>query len=495
MKIRLLPKTNFWFARISCAALFVVMLLGSAVYKPANKGGVTGQHLNTDSLKQDFLLLYRLLTEVHPGSYMHCTPDELKHCYDSLYSTLSGNVTLNQFYEKTALLSARIKDGHTLVGKESVRKSVFLKKLLPFNVYAINNRFYVYKTGAKDFDSLIGKQLVSVNGKKIDAIVKRIKLSSSIEGTNESALTNCLQDFPLNYHLIDTSSRFTVEFSDTSNHITKMAIHGVAYKAFKLRTVKLVDPVSQEFIENKIAVLTLNTFSIEDLVYKEIDYKKYIDKFFSEVNDKEIQNLIIDVRGNGGGSPEFSSYLFSHLTDTTYYYFDYVGRKCKNPSEFKIACTTPDKLNDIDTVKLKKQDDLYIETEIKTKTKEKNYWWFDLQKGKKKCYKGQVYVLSNGGSFSTTGHFIALIKQYQRGQIYGECSQGSYYSNDAGLMFKLPYSGLEVRIPTAQFKMRLPGFVYDSKGICPDVEILKLPKDLKTGYDRQKDEVIRMISN
>ena len=103
-------------------------------------------------------------------------------------------------------------------------------------------------------------------------------------------------------------------------------------------------------------------------------------------------------------------------------------------------------------------------------------------------------MLINGGCFSTAGHFLALLKDNHIGKLYGECSQGSFYSNDGGHTFLLPYSKILLGIPTAQFKMRMPNFSYNSKGICPDIEILNKPVDFQTNYDRQLSFAIEKLA-
>lgn len=92
------------------------------------------------------------------------------------------------------------------------------------------------------------------------------------------------------------------------------------------------------------------------------------------------------------------------------------------------------------------------------------------QQNKSNYYKGNIRVLINGGCFSTTGHLLALMREYNIGKFYGEYSQGSNYSNSGGQAFVLPYTKTLVWIPTFQFKMRTSNFRSDPKGIKPDMD-------------------------
>lgn len=155
----------------------------------------------------------------------------------------------------------------------------------------------------------------------------------------------------------------------------------------------------------------------------------------------------------------------------------------------ETLCQYPNNIEEIVITETKRKNGLHCYTE----TNAEDYWWFEMQQNKSNYYKGNIKVLMNGGCFSTTGHLLALMREYKIGKFYGEYSQGSNYSNAGGQAFVLPYSKTLVWIPTSQYKMRTPNFQYDSKGIKPDIEVQIEPNDLKTGFDRQMDFVIKQI--
>ncbi|GAA4177039.1 MULTISPECIES: S41 family peptidase [Sphingobacterium] len=128
-----------------------------------------------------------------------------------------------------------------------------------------------------------------------------------------------------------------------------------------------------------------------------------------------------------------------------------------------------------------------------TETDSTDYWWFEQQQNKPNFYKGKISVLINGGYFSTTGHLLALMREYKIGKFYGEYTQGSNYSNAGGQAFVLPYSKSLVWMATFQYKMRTVHFINDPKGIKPDVRIQAQPNDLRTGFDRPMDFVIKLV--
>lgn len=433
-----------------------------------------------DSVIKDLSILYDLLNGIHPGQQLHCTKPAFDNCYDSLVKSITADISPFEYYSKAVFLISKIKDGHTSIDNSIIKKQFSNRPVFPFSIYKTAGGFCINCSGAKAYDNFIGTSILTINGKGIDEIAGKVEKWMSIEGTNETAVNFSLRDFPFYYAMMDTSTLFTIEYSDNGKTNTAV-LRGIEYKAYLQNTRKTVPPADQAFKDNHIGILTVNTFNAGDFEYYGINYKKYFDAFFREVAKRKITNLVIDVRGNSGGSAEVSNYLFSCLTNKPYYYFEYVGKKYSTAEKWKMYCTTPQYLVNPDSAHTKYHNNLYCETE----TGKKDYWWFEQQQGKKKCYTGNLITLIDGGCFSTTGHFAALLKQNNIGKLYGECTQGSYYSNDGTLVFQLPYSGFLIRIPTAQFKMRMPGFPYDPKGICPDVEIAKRPQDFKLQYDRQ----------
>ena len=441
--------------------------------------------LKKDSVIKDLNTLYFLLNEIHPEQFMHCSKTTFDYSYDSLKKSVNSDLTLTEYYCKIQFLVAKIKDSHTWADHSKLRTGIQNRPLFPFSIYNSGSNYVLSKCGIPEYDSLIGSTITKINGENINEIISKTIVFMSIEGKNTSALNSTLQYFPFYYYLIDTTSSFRVQLSDKNGVLKEINLYGTTFNKFVKRTRKVVEPIQKDFTSKNIAILTVNTFYIGDFEYKKIDYKKYIDDFFKQVHQNKTTNLIIDVRNNNGGSPEISNYLFSYLFNKPYYYFDYVGRKCKNTDSLKQFCSSPNDFMNVDTTKTVFRENLYCD--------KKGRWWNDQQKPKKRNFSGNLIVLLNGACASTTGHFLALLKENSVGRLVGECSHSSYYSNDASLMFKLPCSGLIVHIPTGQFKLKTSHFTYDPKGICPDIEILMQNEDFVKGYDRQFAEAIKLL--
>jgi C-terminal processing protease CtpA/Prc len=114
-----------------------------------------------------------------------------------------------------------------------------------------------------------------------------------------------------------------------------------------------------------------------------------------------------------------------------------------------------------------------------------------LKKPNPNRYKGKVYVLINGGSFSASSLLSSNLKGSGRAVFVGEETGGAYNGCVAGFMpvHKLPHSKLNLKFGIAQiqpfFKTEIIG-----RGIFPDIEVLPTIEDRLKGIDPEITRVL-----
>ncbi|MCE3076183.1 S41 family peptidase [Chryseobacterium gwangjuense] len=440
--------------------------------------------LKKDSITAEFTELYNLINIIHPGQYMFCSKKEFEQTYLNLKKSIKTDISPIEYYKITATLLAKIKDGHTTTDRNKIISQLKERLVFPFSIYKIKNNFYLDKSTLEN-KNYTGLQILKINGKNIASIVYDIQKYIHLEGHNESGLNFRFRNFPFYYFIYNPSENFEIEYVDSQNHHQKVEIKGLTYGDFNKNTNENIEHLTTEINSLNIGILKFHSF---ENGYNEADRKiaeRQLDVFFSKLDSLKIRNLVIDLRDNSGGAAEIANYLFSYLTSKPYNYFDYVGAKYRSVKDWKHYAQYPNNIEEINLNETNSINGLNCYTN--------GNWWFDKQFNKSNFYKGNISVLINGGCFSTTGHLLALLREYKIGKFYGEYSQGSNYSNAGGQAFILPYSKTVVWIPTFQYKMRTPNFQYDPNGIKPDVYVPIEPDDLKTKFDRQMGFVLKQI--
>jgi C-terminal processing protease CtpA/Prc len=106
-------------------------------------------------------------------------------------------------------------------------------------------------------------------------------------------------------------------------------------------------------------------------------------------------------------------------------------------------------------------------------------------------YKGALYVLINGNSFSASSVFSTNLKGTGRATFVGQETGGAYNGTVAGLFkpFRLPTSNVTIRMGLMQidapFKIDPDGY-----GVTPDVEINAATLE---DYQLDKDPAIEWV--
>jgi C-terminal processing protease CtpA/Prc len=218
-----------------------------------------------------------------------------------------------------------------------------------------------------------------------------------------------------------------------------------------------------------------------------MDVRKTFKDIFWQLNAKNIQNLVIDVRGNEGGIDKWGALLYSYLSDKPFRYYHKlrVAQKKKFSFEEHIAWK-PKEFGLYRRLIMKTGDGGYT-FPFKSTLKE--------QKPQKNPFKGQVYVLTDGYSFSVTSEFAAIAHHHQRATFIGRETGGGYYGNTSGffVVAVLPNTGIEITTPQWDYYMAVSGYPHQDRGVLPDYEVVPTIDDLLQKRDATMDFTLDLI--
>ncbi len=230
----------------------------------------------------------------------------------------------------------------------------------------------------------------------------------------------------------------------------------------------------------------MNSFGLDPQEFK----SKLID-LFKEIKKKKAENLVIDIRHNIGGYRINAINLYSFLTTTPFK---------QRVSESAIANVLPHEEYIIHTMSdyteffklyftsAKNEDGRWILTEDHAQAEMIPY---------KKTFKGKVYILIGGNTFSAASAFALSAKNSKDMVLIGEETGGGYYFHTAqySALYELPNSKIMVRMPFVKIdKYVLDNSVPKGSGILPDIEIPLTIRDLIDGKDSLLDYVVKRIN-
>jgi C-terminal processing protease CtpA/Prc len=242
--------------------------------------------------------------------------------------------------------------------------------------------------------------------------------------------------------------------------------------------------------DSAVAMMTIKGF-------KNGDYDTFYEESFKKIKAYNAKTLIIDLRNNSGGRMDEISNLHAYLSDSAFVFsdkYEVVNKTSLLKADyFKTGGIGLKVFKGIIApifysfmfFKVHKGDDgkfYYSSSQSK------------LKKIKDDAFKGKVYVLINGGSFSASSMISSNLKGSKRAYFVGEETGGAFNGTVAGIMPQktLPNSKIKARIGLMFIK---PHYKTDQngRGIFPDKEIIPTLEDRQKERDPELEWILKDI--
>ncbi len=399
-------------------------------------------------LQSDFKQFRSILEETHPALYDYTEKSVLDSLFESNYSSIQSDLAFSSFLMLMTEVISEVGCGHSSLWIPGDYWIVAPERLFPLRLSSAGEAFYVTGSFAESTgDSLsgdagkipMGSEIRSINGEAFEDIVAHLESLTSADGLNPAfRRAKVAQHFAVKYAMAyGFPEDFTITYQEPGMYLSEEAmLHGVS-KVQVDRGMKPHNELSmKELRQGQVALLTINTF----IYYDQVDmFRSFMDSVFQVIDQKGIDKLILDLRGNGGGDPFCSSYLWGYLQHEPEPYFeDHYGR--------------------YDT----------LANVIPQATRH---------------FKGDLYTLIDGLGFSTTGHFCGLLKYHQVGKFVGSETGATYTCTGNATYPALDETG--IMVGTARV-MRYTAAVKNMdprRGVIPDYPVESTQKDLINGRD------------
>ncbi|MFK7813687.1 MAG: S41 family peptidase [Maribacter sp.] len=463
-------------------------------------------------LLEDYELIRKIVLEVHPGTFRYNTAKEIESSLKELKSKFSKPLSYQEAYLAISKVTAQLKCDHTKAGFNNQDKIInsiihYQADKVPFTFRWIENEMIVTHNASKNELLKRGTKILSINTTPVSEIREQLLQYVGADGdrNNNRIFKTEVNGFDFRYNAFDIfypllypikKGEIELEIQHhRTNRVDKIHLIPVTReKRFLTLTKRYGDfPKSRddmwkfEIISDSIAKLTLNSFGLNGWKAMTIDYKLFLANAFDEIDKKEIEHLIIDIRENTGGNDEMSNELFKYLVETNYD-FEREGRTryVKFPESLKPHIKTWRdnpwyyNLNPKDTNSI---GGYYIFKDNFTPNKEiSNY----------KVYRGKTYLITSAANTSLAFYTALRFKLQQLGLIIGQETGGNLNDINGGqiLFLNLPNSKIEIDFPVmgAFSNTKKP-----NTGVLPDVEVVYKIDDVLEKRDLELDTILNMI--
>lgn len=459
-----------------------------------------------EQLKKDYRIFRSVLEESHPSLYWYTPKDSMDYYFDWGYNQLNDSLTEPQFRSILSYVIARVNCGHT-----STRYSrKFLRFLdtaripqFPISIKVLDNDSILLNNTLQRGNLILkrGTILTSLNGAPIKDVADSLMKHIPRDGKNENYLKQTISNrgafggwlrlvagyaptYELGY-LDSLGKENNISFKliePPKKDSTKKIIPTLpqpwkrreqrAYSLDQARSLQIDTALSTGY-------LTINTFN------NGYQLRSFFRTVFKELKKNQIQHLVVDIRGNGGGNVAHSTFLTRKIVDSEFKLADSlyaVTRKSRYGKHVQYNGLTGIFMPFITR---KKSDGRY------------HFGFFErkvFKPSKKHHYNGNVYVLIGPNSFSAATLFAGTVKGQSNITLIGEETGGAAYGNSAWFIpdVRLPETGIRFRLP--KFRLVIDKHaIKDGRGVLPDIEVKTTRPSLLENRDVKVETVRQLI--
>lgn len=436
--------------------------------------------LKKEDLISDYRLAMDILKKQHPNPFKFVDSADFDKKVDSLMKLAEAQDNVFSVLQYSPIQLVR--DVHTNMqfSADNNRDMISNLKFFPFPVLIEKGKILVNIKG----ESLpYAAEIVSINKQSAKAIIESLSSASYSDGFITTGTDRVYSNFQTTFSLRSHYAKsYDIEYIDTGSKSPKKitlaalkpspGVHSSNQAAMPVNQLARSYWIYGSYDDDtKTGTLTVNSFNLqESYAYKEFSY------FFKEVNKRGYKNVIVDIRNNGGGNPAISALLFSFMAPKSFQnVYNYRTRNIEL-SFPEYAVTQGRKMSDED-IRNNKQF-LYQRFNMDSTTgfyvgnarlKEGQLESFPPDKD---AFKGNIYVLTGGGTVSAATYFASLVQKNKRGLVIGKETGSGENATIAGwfLTYQLPKTKSILTVPMSELYF-FNSTTDTGRGIMPDKEV------------------------
>jgi hypothetical protein len=416
------------------------------------------QNFSKIDLKEDLIVLFNKLDSTHYDLYHKYSKIEFENKRNELLAGIKDSMNLFELYYHTLPLHDMLEDAHSLLifpfnyTKEYENQG---GKFIPLEVIIKDQEVYISKNHSQQVIPLYSK-LISVNDVSCTDIIEKLDLL--VKNERKQTEDNYMSYFfdRILYPIYGFDKHYEVLIKTPDGESKVISIDGVTADTFNKEKEQYY---SFHTIGDSIGVIDINRCE------GRYQFASFCDSVFVILKQRNIPNLIIDVRDNGGGSTFHGDTLFSYITNKKFTQYGQVKMKM-----------SPMVNNNLDTIYFEEYN----------QRPERTY-------DNPKRFEGDVYMIADQNSFSSATMLAATFKCYDMGTLIGEETGGVEIFFDEPILMTLPNTGNRFSA-SYQYRWCVCG-QSTSRGIVPDYETTWNVNDKIEGVDTDLKLIQELINN
>ncbi len=288
------------------------------------------RYLTPLEMKEDLAYMDKYLRRWHPTYFDYSAKADMDKQYQNIVPSLDTALTPYQFRVKVKQIASKIGCGHIRVESSPKNKVTIDSALfLPFDIYLVENKMFIRKYLGKDSLLSAGEEILSINQVSAAKLIDTLSQIIMSDAFNTSHKTYLLEKmlFGYYYQVFGPKAQIDIEvLSIQQKNRTvsiKVPLRSVTYDPY------LRNPIDSTQILIKgdgIALLKSNmdttTFIIDINSFSGKRQRKTCRQIFKYLQKNKAENVVVDLRDNGGGNVLFGHYFLKYLVKDPFFGFN-----------------------------------------------------------------------------------------------------------------------------------------------------------------------------
>jgi len=447
----------------SCASLKQVSATDSN-----NTSFSVGSIVSKSEQLSDLKQIATLLESTHPDPTFTMDIKEVKKQLAKLERDIKSPMSQHDYWKVLSQLNPYFEDAHMAViyPDYEAKRNAYLErggKMFPFEV-TIDNQLRIFVSASNTSEKWIekGDEIKSINGIEASVIISEI-LSRTHGDSNKFRLALASKRFSKMFLLLfGGASNYDIEIERNSIP-SSYTVKGASSEDLKLGTD--TDNLERKILRNNIGYLKIDKF-----MYSREDAKQYfsfMDESWKEFKDANVEDVIIDVRENEGGTDIFWQIgIAPYIANKPFPFI----------SHFKARMTE----RNIKLGPLKGELGTILEGPFTQEV--------PISIEKENRISGKAYLLMGPQSYSSTILFLTSFQDSNQAVIVGEPNGARSCSTGRVEKYNLTGAQIDIVLPTVLFS-RPAGKSMCENAINPDIYIPNNPFDKNAAVETLVDKI------
>lgn len=392
--------------------------------------------LKKEQIIEDILFMDSIIQVIHPNPFYYISPYKYNLLKEKVVYDLQDSLSIEKIYLLISPILASLKDGHSMMLMPYDPLVTYLKsggKVFPIDVYLTKDKLFAKYDCCNHFDFNDSTEIISINNIDVSDILSEIYKLYPIELSNDLFYNSIERDFYILLLYAQLLNEENVKMKiknggETADYNTRLVPYS-SYNSYKKKQVP-DNKYTYHIVDDKSTVeIKLGSFMPTPAYYR------FIDSLFHDLENYSIKNMIIDIRGNSGGSSNAVDSLISYLYPDSFKLYSQIYLKVSEGLKKKYKSQNASQYSLIESEQIGSVIPEIINNTISTKSN---------------IYDGFLKILVDKSTYSGAASFANLVSQLGRGEISGTTGSNDIYFGDF-LIFKLPNTGLVFTISAKKF--------------------------------------------